>query len=316
MTDESVKIGIEIAGDMIRFIEAELWNGKVNITNVQQMHLPCPFDYSSIGDATLIPRFAEVIDRACESFNPKSRKARACIDRRLVLKKTIEVDKGFTEDDIRQHIEWELDQLLIAPRDEFNVGFEHIILNTMQSDIIVFVAVRKALIRYLQDIFKKSRLQLESVDVDLFAALRTLAHGYGDTLKGTSALLQFNRSGIGLTVLYDGKYAFSGEVSPVINERDYSTLPSAEVVVPVQTELNRMLQRLQDRLSFPALNRIFIAGDSGDKAIVNDLEHGYPTTAVVSVNSFKNIYRQLNIESQMLIDNHSASFLSCVGMVF
>lgn len=316
MTDESVKIGIEFAKDVIRFIEAERWNGKLNITNVQQVQLPHPFDYSAIGDEKLIPHFAEVIDRACESFNPKSKKTRVCIDRRLVMKKTIEVDKGFTENDIRQHIEWELDQLLIAPRDEFNVGFEHVILNTKQSDIIVFVAVRKALIRYLQDIFKKSRLELESVDVDLFAAVRALAHGYGHTLKGSSALLQFNRSGIGLTVLYDGKYALSGELSAVINDRDYASLPSAELAIPVQTELNRLLKSLQDRLNFSALNRIFIAGDSADKAIVNELEHVYPATAVVVVDSFKNIYRQLNIESQMLIDNHPENFISCVGMVF
>lgn len=315
MANESIRIGIDFSKDMIRFIEAERWNGKMNLTNVLQAPLPTTFDYSTIGDVKLVPQFSDAIDKACESFNPKAKSARLCIDRRLAIKKTFAVDKGLSEDEIRQHIEWELEQLLIAPRDEYNVGFELTILDSKQSDIIVFVAVRKSLIRYLQDIFKKSRLELRGVDLDLFASERALEYAYPENLKGVSALIEFNHSGIGLTVLCNGKYALSNELPAVINQKEFQDLASADLVIPVQNELNKLLQNLQENLGISSVNRIFLSGESADKSLINDIERLFNDVPVMFVEPFKNMYRQLNIESQMLIDNHPENFLSCLGMV-
>ncbi len=315
MVNEGVRIGIELARNKIRFIEAESWNGRLNITSVQQSDLPTQFDFTTIGDPGMISRFSETIDQACTGFDPQHRQARLCIDRRLVIKKTFAVDKDMAEADIRQHIEWELEQLLTAPRDEFNVGYEHTVLNLGRNDVVVFVAVRKALIHYLQEIFKKSRLELESVDLDLFASIRALRYAHGDVVHGTTALLEFNRSGIGITLLHDGGYVLSDELPAVINEKDYTTLPSAEVAVPLQAELHKLLQNIKDNLGILTLNRIVLAGECTDKALMSDLDHLFPRVPIIFAEPFNNSYRQLNIESQRVIDTYGQNFLSCLGMV-
>ena len=44
MANESIKLGISFSHDTIRFIEAEEWNGKLNLTSVVQVPLPKVFE--------------------------------------------------------------------------------------------------------------------------------------------------------------------------------------------------------------------------------------------------------------------------------
>jgi len=315
MTNDSIKIGISFSSEMIRLIEVERWNGKLNLTNALQIALPKSFDPLTIGDVKSIPLISDTIDKACEHLNPQIKTAKICIDRKLALKKTFAVDKGLLENEIRQHIEWELEQLLIAPRDEYNVGFEQIIFPKLKNDVVVFAAIRKAIVQYLRDIFAKSRFQLDSVDLDVFASLRTLAYAYPDKLRGITALIEFLASGIGITILYDGKYALSSEMPSVINEKKYQHLSTPELASAVRTELNKLLEHLKENLDISPLNRILVAGENADKSLVAELNQQNPEAVVAMVEPFQNAHRQLNIESQKLIDEHGECFVACFGMV-
>ncbi|MDZ7369982.1 MAG: pilus assembly protein PilM [candidate division KSB1 bacterium] len=315
MDNETVRVGVDIGRDKIRFIEAEFWNGKLTVTNVQQYSFPVAFDFTTIGDSKFIPRFAEIIDKACETFSQKAKSAFVSIDRRLTIKKTFAVDKKLTDEEIRQHIEWELEQVLIAPRDEYNVGYEHSIIPMGKGDVVVFVAVRKALIGYLKEIFKKSRLTLETVDLDLFASLRALQFAYKETLNGLTVLLEFTRGGVGFSILSDGRYALSSEMPPVVDGKDFYSLSSAEMADILQKEIDKLLINLRDNLGLMNLNRIAVAGEAADKALLNDLEHIYPGSASFWVDPFATCYKMLNLESQRLIENYPQSFLACMGMV-
>ena len=317
MAGESIKLGISISRDQIRFIEAEEWSGKLNIISVVQIAMPKSFDFSIIGDENLIPQFSSLIDKALENFSDKISTARVCIDRRLALKKTFAADKNLSDEAIRKHIEWELEQALIAPRDEYNVGFEHVSLKSSKNDIVVFAAIRKALVSYIEGIFKKSRLSLESIDLDLFASIRALDQAYSDKLKGVSALVDLSTTGIGYTILVDGLYAISTEKSLASDENKvaFEDLPVGELASIINSELNQLVEYLEEELNISNLDRIFIGGDKAGRSIVSELHSLQLSASVDIVEPFNNVHRQLNIESQMLVDEHAASFMSCFGMI-
>ncbi len=317
MANESIKLGISFARDQIRFIEAEVWNGRFNLISIVQMPTPGPFDLTIIGDEKLIPRFSELLNNSLENFTDGVDSAGVCIDRRLALKKTFAVDKNLSEDAIRKHIEWELEQALIAPRDEYNVGFEHIVLPRSKNDVVVFAALRKAVVSYIDEIFKKSRLSLQTVDLDVFSSIRALGHAYGDKLNGVSALVEFWPTGVGYTILVDGMYAISTE-KPVSNDDKKALIgdiPASELASIVNKEINRLVEYLEEELNISNLDRIFVAGEEADRAVVSELEKLQLSASVDFVEPFNNVHRQLNIESQMLIDEHAERFLSCFGMI-
>jgi len=316
MANESIKLGISLSRDMIRFIEAEVMNGNLNIISVVQVPLEQQFDFSMLGEENLVPHFSEKIDQSLDNFSAAINSARLCIDRRLVLKKTFAADKNLTQDAIRKHIEWELDQALISPRDEYNVGFEHVILPGLKNDIVVFAAIRKALVGYIEDIFKKSRLSLEEIDLDLFASIRALGQAYRDNLAGVSALIECSDKDIGYTILVDGLYAISTE-SAVSTEDDKATIADlsvGELAANVNAELTHLLEYLEEELGISNIDRVFIAGEA-ERSLASELEKLQLSAAVSFVEPFNNVHRQLNIESQMLIDEQAERFISCFGMI-
>ena len=317
MASESIKLGISISRDKIRFIEAEEWNGKINVTSVVQTTLPQMFDFSIIGDENIVPQFSSLIDKALENFNDKISSARICVDRRLAIKKTFAADKNLSEGAIRKHIEWELEQALIAPRDEYNVGFEHVSMQNSKNDVVAFAAIRKALVKYIEDIFKKSRLTLESIDLDLFASIRALNQAYADKLKGVSAMIDLSTSGIGYAILVDGLYAVSTEKSLAVDDSKFAIedLPANELATKINEELKQLVEYLEEELNVSNLDRIFIGGEKAEREFVAKLQKLQLAASVEIVEPFNNVHRQLNIESQMLIDEQASSFMSCFGMI-
>ncbi len=316
MTNESTKLGISLSREMIRFIEAEEVNGNLNLISVVQVPLEQSFDFSVLGKESLVPWFSEKIDQSLENFSAGVNHARLCIDRRLLLKKTFAADKNLSKDAVRKHIEWELDQALISPRDEYNVGFEHVILPGLKNDIVVFAAIRKALVAYIEDIFKKSRLSLDEIDLDLFASIRALGQAYADKLSGVSALIEFSEKDIGYTILVDGKYAISTEnaVSGADDKATNSDLSASELAANANAELTHLLEYLEEELGISNIDRIFIAGEA-ERSLASELEKLQLSASVSFAEPFNNVHRQLNIESQMLIDEQAERFMSCFGMI-
>jgi len=268
MASESIKLGISFAHDAIRFIEAEEWNGKLNLTSIVQSTLPKTFDVSIIGDHEYVPQISELIDKALDNFSSSIASASVCIDRRLALKKNFAIDKGLSNEEIRKHIEWELEQLLIAPRDEFNVDYEHSALSVSKQDVVVFVALRKAIVNFIQDIFQKSRLQLDSLDLDMFASIRALRLAESEVLSGTSALVEFGHSGIGIVFLIDGQYVLSVELPTTIGDQRFDSSPVDTLALAINKELQKLIENVEENLAVVGLDRVFFSGELKNKAVI------------------------------------------------
>ncbi|MBN1560062.1 pilus assembly protein PilM [candidate division KSB1 bacterium] len=315
MANESIKLGISFEHDAIRLIEAEEWNGKLNLTSIVLLTLPKTFDFAVIGDDEYVPQIATLLDKSLDNFSSAISNARVCIDRRLALKKTIPLDKGLSQKDILTHVEWELEQLLIAPRDEYNVDYHHVSLANSKKDVVVFAAIRKPVVHFMQDIFKKSRLSLESLDLDLFASIRALQFAASEDLSGANALIEFSRSGVGMALLIDGMYAMSAELPATIENERFDALSAESLSSAINTELQKLVEYAEENFRMIELQRAFFCGNMPNRTIMDEFQKHRSDVAVSVVEPFQHVHRQLNVESQMLIDNQGERFISCFGMV-
>jgi len=315
MINESNKLAICFSGDMIRFIEAEDWHGTMNVTNVARTPVPKKFDFSIIGDHDYVPQIAGLIDATLENFSTSLASARVCIDRRLALRKNFAVDKGLTDDEIRRHIEWELEQVLIAPRDEYNVDYLFNELYNSKKDVVVFAAVRTAIVKYLREIFQKTKVSLETIDLDLFASARILNNVYSDELAGASALVDFNQSGIGVTYFLNGVYTLSADLPTVVDDKRFDAWTTDMVSSQIDKVLQHLTENVEENFCVADLQRIYLAGPLPHSSLVDELTKARPAADIKIMEPFENIHKQLNIESQMLIDEQGEEFIACLGMV-
>ena len=315
MANESTKLGISFAHDKIRFIEVEDVADRQKLIGISEVQIPQVFDFSVIGDQTLVPQFADIIQKELENLQCKTPIARVSLDNRLAIKKTFAVDKELSQDDIRGHVEWELEQMLVAPRHEYNVGFEHNKISRAKSNIVIFAAIRKAIVKYIQDIFSKGDLSLQALDLDTFASIRALNHAYADKLKDVCALVDVGHSNVVYTLLVDGIYAFSKEGTHIKNAEQIKDMPAEELAAIAHEELQKLLESLEENLKISSLDRVYLAGDLGTDIIAQELEKLQYPTIVSLAEPFNNIQQQLNIDSQMLIAKMAARFMPCFGMV-
>ncbi|MBN1479831.1 hypothetical protein EH223_18150 [candidate division KSB1 bacterium] len=315
MVKEIVKLGISIGHDKLFFVEAEEWNGKINVTSLVQVALPKSFDFTIIGDQEYIPQISKLIDSSLDNFSKAISGANVCIDRRLALKKHFAVDKGLADSDVRKHIEWELEQLLVAPRDEYNVDFVHNTYYDSKKDIVVFAALRKAIIIFVREIFQKSRLAINMLDLDLFASIRALNAAHADHLSGATALIEFAPAGVNITCLLDGHYAISKELPTTIDGKKFDSLPIDELVLLINNELQKLTENVEENLRAVEVGRVFLGGEIPDKFILDEFQKIRPDVTLQRVDPFRDVHKQLNIESQKLIDDHGEQFISCLGMI-
>jgi Tfp pilus assembly PilM family ATPase len=314
MKNGSTTLSIFLSGDTIRFIEAEDWNGTINITNVAKTPLPKKFDFSVIGDDDYVPQIADLIDKTLETFSVDVMDARVCIDRRLALKKNFAIDKGLTDDEIRQHIEWELEQVLIAPRDEYNVDYLCTTLIGSKKDVVVFAAIRTAIVKYLRDIFQKSKVSMQTMDLDLFAAVRALTATTNE-LSGAHALVDFSPSGIGVTCLLDGAYTLSVDLPTVVDDKRFEDWSTDVLAATIDQALQKVIENVEENFRVVDLQTIFLSGPLPHSSLVDELAGLRPDSDVKVFEPFGQVHKQLNIESQTLIDEQGEEFIACLGMI-
>lgn len=315
---DDILLGLNFAGNSIYAVEAEKREGQIHLITVAESEMEYPFDFSAIGADEYVTSFANGINSLIDRVGIRSKAVRFALDRRMVLLKRLVVDRGLSDSELRQQVEWELEQLLVAPRDEYNVGFERLGPVSEKYEGVIIVAVRKAVISYLKEIFKQTPLNLTVVDVDIFAAIRSL---WGDIEKasdGLSALVDFGKKSIFFTLVENGKYFLSSEISTSQSEgSDLSRLNanSEELARFVEEELLRLVQGIGDYTVPQNLQQVFLAGEGVDMEIIPHLKQRFDAAMVGLADPFSNVRQRLDAESESLTKEKPEKFLVSVGMI-
>ena len=311
MDNESLRLGISLTQNKIRFVEAEIWNNETSLLNVTEADLDTSFEMPVIRNNDLVPRFATVIDNAVNSSSLQARTARLSLGRRFALTKAVLLDKELEESKVRQHIEWELDQYLISPRDEFNVGFEYVSPPGITQDIAIVVAVRKSVVRYIQEIFKKTVVSLDTIDLDIFSEMRALKKGADEIQHGLNAIVNISDNGLNLVLLENGHFLISSEY--LEDENDQLEGTSSQIAQTIHRELNSLAKKMGRQNA--QISNIYFSGESVESSVLYEVGNIYNETTVRKANPFDNVHRQLNLEAEDFIQNIPEKFVASFGMV-
>jgi len=244
-----------------------------------------------------------------------AQKTLLALERRMVIMKHLIVDKNLSGADLKQHIEWELEQLLISSRDEYNVGYERTANIGSNYDTITAVAVRKSIIQYLKNIFKATSLELSLIEVDIFSSIKALMFNYPEARSGICAFVELHDRGIDVVLTYDKQYLVSGEISDFSKDLSYSNAGHEEIAILVNDEILQLINSLDSENTDLALNSIFIAGKKAETGIVPYLQNLQHSSFISFVDPFHSVEKQLDSESSDVIKKNPDRFLSGIGML-
>lgn len=138
------------------------------------------------------------------------------------------------------------------------------------ENVVILVAVRKSIVNYLKEVFAATKLQLQGIDVDVFAAQRVVENTYDLSYDSKVSLVDLHPSKIQISVLHNG---FFLEQEIAYN----SDLPKdkAEKTEFLSRIISKEMRRiiLDNKLgkSVDDMEEIFIYGDNVDESIIEAL---------------------------------------------
>lgn len=283
-------VGISMTHDHLRMTEGVKGNGEFWITNLAQGRLRQPFDFQVFSDKNHIPRFAEDIRRLYQSAQFSGKHAVFSLDSRMVLVKKLPIDPDLTEDELREHVTWETKQFLLSPISEYNVAYE--LLEPTQTESaphVLIVAVRKSIISYLRQVFKNTGLDLEVVDVDIFAAQRALERNYDSLSDDRVALVDVGENALHVVFLKNGEYFLSQDVPyPADESRTLLHSDADRLAKMISRELRRIILDNKVGKGIEELDGIFLYGEGVDEEVVEALQSSHDVR-IERVNPFKKV---------------------------
>jgi Tfp pilus assembly PilM family ATPase len=317
MAHSSIQLGLYFFGNKIRMVEARKELGTIQVVNVAEKSIETPLDFYSIENQELVPTFTNYLTALMHEATIQARRVNFALERRMAIVKRLVVDKGLSESELRHHIEWELEQLLISSRDEYNVAFEPIASTQNDFTNIVIVAVRKPVIEGLRNIFSQTPFELVKVEIDLFPTVRGILGHFGQKPKGLVAIVDLNERGIDFTLCQDGLYSISSEIPAFQSNHDqsvYSNGRDEELAIRINDELSRLFAQIENEQYNTELNSILLTGEKANPELISYLQNFQKYTHIEFANPFRHVQRKLSIAAETTVTSKADKFLVNIGL--
>jgi Tfp pilus assembly PilM family ATPase len=310
MDNSTTQLGLMMVGEKLLFVEAAAGH-PFHLLTADATHLQVPFDVQAFSDPNLTAYLSTSINQVLDRFAITSKSVSVCLDRHLVLLKRLKVDRDLKEPDLRQQIEWELEQLLVAPRDEYHANYERIRQDRDHYDHVVVAVVRKAIIECLQNIFRATPLRLKHVDVDILATLRGLTMLKIDP-QGLCAFIEMESSTPSVILTKNQMYLSSGEVKRVTG--DVTEENSEQIATLINDEILRQLDTLGDEVLLKSIEQIHIVNSTLPSGVVNGLQRLQRSALIQIVNPLERLEHTLSLEAEQLIRDNPSHILPLLGL--
>jgi Tfp pilus assembly PilM family ATPase len=308
--DGEILLGLNFVGKRLRAIEGEIMGEQVRIKSVAESRLDLPFDQQTIENEDYIPTFSSAINKLLDEQSILANSAHFALDRRMVFLKRITIDKGLNEEQIRNHIEWEIEQWLAASRNEFNVIYDKERSDFGQSDTVLIAAVRKRIIDYLKRIFVRTPLTLKVVDIDVLAAIRGLM-GNRPKPDRLAALIDIHKN-LDILLAKDGKFAYLNEAG---GEKENNLENAEKMANRIHEELLKIFKEYAEEFGSLNLDTIYLSGDKADVEVIPYLQQLQKNADIRFADPFERVELATGTELDPLIKNNPEKFLISVGMI-
>ncbi len=305
------RLGVYLYGNILRIVEAQSEKDTLKIVRIAETETQIPLDFKILDDQSVYPAFVSAINNLVENKGIMPGSASLALDHRMVIEQIVSFDSDLSDSILQEHLEWEMNQYLISPRDDYNIDFEQITSLKSGLDRYLVVAVRKKLIKFLTDIFNKSILNLTKIDLDKLAAVRALE--MTQPQNGVVALVDCEEKNYDITLAYNGKFLLSDAV--IYSDNDLQSEDMNHVALDLSQLLEKLVERIKDSIHVDNFRTVYFFGDKFNRKLLNDFEKQSNSYQAVYLNPFQDVQLELDLDSQNLVQDYSERFLSCLGMV-
>lgn len=268
-------LGVSVVQDRLRIVEGKKEGNDFQVTRVAQGTLRQPFNYEALADKNMARRFAEDINRLCETEQFSEKRVAFSLDSSMVLVKKIPVDSDLSDEELSAQIDWEVRQFAISPVGEYIIDFERTQLSSTEPlTHILVVVVRKKIVQFLKEIFKHTSLKLKVIDVDVFSAQRALQLNYDCNNGDKIGLVDVEESKIHFSVLEGRNLFLTQDVIPPSsngNPEDHSESRTRLI----SKELRRIVLDHQLGKSVEDFKEIFLYGEAVEDQVLEGLQNSY-----------------------------------------
>lgn len=223
------------------------------------------------------------------------------------------VEVPHSEDNIIDAIQWEMEQYLIHPLEEYLLDYQALGSNYDESARTYLVAAfRRSEVERYKRIMEQSGCTLAVLDLDVFAAQNVFEVNYPEKLPFKTFLIKADSNVVKCIRTQNGQF-LGFESSPV--DPAYMTSGSeakADLVLGLVNQIRTALDRAQD--SWGGVEQIVLCGDL---ALDNDfremLEANLPTE-VTHLNAFKEITFALSPDKSIVFQPSAPQCAGAVGL--
>ncbi len=311
--DENTGIlGISLIDYQLRIVEGKKLLNEFQVTQVAHGRVRRPFNFDVFSDKSMARRFAEDINRLCESQQFQETQAAFSLDSRMVLIKKIPVDKALEQKKLHDHLNWEVRQFAISPIEEYIIDFEQINQGSENGPLynMLVVVVRKKIVEYLKQLFQHTHLQLKVVDVDIFSAQRALQLNYDYSGADRIGLIDIEEKTVHFSILNGRNYFLSQDLT--FQSKDSDTPGQDDSIARfISKELRRIILDQQIGRGVEDLNEILLYGEGVEDNVLEGLQNSH-NVRIDRANPFKKI-KLIDKARDAIKQSRSERFMISVG---
>ena len=299
-------IGISFHHDFIYWV---LCDGR-QISDVGAKELVQPFDLRALRkNGHFFENQIHSIGEVLRGSGNEAREAGVVLNEDAVLIKRMAVPLGLDDDSIKDHLQWEAEQICISPLDDFNWVYNRIpFQNSLGNPYYVLILVRKKVVEAIRDSLSQVGLILRQVDVDVFSDISALLANYTMSSQKTAILVDIQKPHINFFVIRNSEYY----ISVRIHAKELKRSSVEEMTEFFQKKIKELVFAHRLGNSIEDMDGIYFSGPQGSTELIRYLSERIPVS-MEWVHPFKRIRISEDVMESAAFKSHSDCFLSAVG---
>jgi hypothetical protein len=291
-------LGLDFSGYYIRLTEVKREDGKISVSNIDQIKTEVDFHdpllYDMISDPDIALHIVSNLTKLFNRNNIKARKVSITLSAASSLLLTVPMDKNLSADQKRQNLLWEISNYYpsVAP-DTFNVA-----LYPLNSDdnscSYLLAAVHKEIILFLKNILSGMNFNAVQFDIDHFAALKSTVSRALEMDRRTYCLIGFRGNYIDIGKIQDS--ALSVYSAAFVNEKE-----------------DQIMDLIKSFLTGKIEEPCYFYGDKINSEIINTLAQYFNLKYYGILDSFQSVELPSSIDISKKIVFNQSDYVFSIG---
>ncbi|MBN2008652.1 pilus assembly protein PilM [candidate division KSB1 bacterium] len=316
MTDTNVDtlVGIVLKNENMKIVEIESSGGdQFRINKITEEKLDIPFVAETIKDGSYVSDFADKIANVLDKHGFSTEHAILTVPNDMLVIKKYPYDNDFSDEEIIDQVDWEVKQFSYSPDDEYVIDFGKLTHSrATEHNELVVVAVRKAVVGFIKEVFTRANVKLRVVDAEVFAAIRAINKNYEARDGDVTALINIEQQGIQFIIIDSGEFFTSYQIPLQFKPDDPENSKTETIIKMTSKELKRIIidHKLGEKIE--DLSRIFLFGDLVLDPVLETLQNSY-NVRIDRANPFRRLRFAPNVSVDEYIWSRPETFTICVG---